>query len=71
MVDNEEYDWFVSGEARPITFEKRIPEIMLPLMEEVGLQNMQPDLVVFSSLFWDESFIWRVSLSQPFSPPWR
>jgi len=64
MVDDEASDWFVSGEQRPITFEKRIPEIMLPAMEEAGLQDMKPDLVVFSSLFWDESFIWRVSSSR-------
>jgi hypothetical protein len=34
---------------------------MLPCMKEAGLENMQPDLIVFSSLFWDESYIWRVS----------
>jgi len=61
MVDDEGSDWFVSGEKRPITFERRIPEIMLPCMKEAGLENMQPDLIVFSSLFWDESYIWRVS----------
>lgn len=59
MVDNEAADWFVSTEQRPITFERRIPEIMVPAMEEAGLKDMKPDLVVFSSLFWDESFIWR------------
>lgn len=61
MVDDEGSDWFVSGEKRPITFERRIPEIMMPCMKEAGLENMQPDLIVFSSLFWDESYIWRVS----------
>jgi hypothetical protein len=62
MVDDETADWFVSTEKRPITFERRIPEIMMPCMKEAGLEDMKPDLVVFSSLFWDESFIWRVSL---------
>jgi hypothetical protein len=61
MVDDDEYGWFVSGEQRPLTFERRIPEIMLPAMKEGGLENMKPDLIVFASLFWDESFIWRVS----------
>ena len=63
MVDDETADWFVSTEKRPITFERRIPEIMIPCMQEAGLEDMKPDLVVFSSLFWDESFIWRVSPS--------
>jgi hypothetical protein len=63
MVDDDKADWFVVNEARPLTFENRIKDIMLPLMAEKDLQDMQPDMIIFSSLFWDESFLWRVSWS--------
>lgn len=47
MVD-EEFDWFIPGEARPITFENRMDQIMLPMMKAGGLRN--PDLIVEVSL---------------------
>ena len=62
MVDDESADWWKSGEARPITFENRIPQIMFKGMEENGLDSKRkPDLIVLSSLFWDENFIGEVS----------
>jgi len=62
MVDSESADWFREHEQRPITFEKRIKEIMLPIMDEAGIGgNVKPDLIVFGSLFWDEVFLTEVS----------
>jgi hypothetical protein len=63
MVDDESYDWFVSGEARPITFERRIHDEMMPKMAEGGLTEIKPDMIIFSSLFWDESFLLHVGLA--------
>lgn len=62
MVDDETADWWKSSEFRPITFEERIPEVMKPGMQGVGLDpTRKPDLIILSSLFWDESFIGEVS----------
>ena len=64
MVDSESADWFREHEQRPITFEKRIKEIMLPIMDEAGIGgDVKPDLVVFGSLFWDEVFLTEVSVA--------
>jgi hypothetical protein len=72
MTDDEDADWWKSSEWRPLTFEERIPKVMVPGMEAKGLDAARkPDLVVLSSLFWDESYIWEVSLasSRLCSPP--
>lgn len=62
MVDDETVDWWKSSEFRPLTFEERIPKVMIPGMEATGLDPARkPDLIVLSSLFWDESFIGEVS----------
>jgi hypothetical protein len=64
MVDDESADWWKSGEARPITFEERIPQVMFKGMEEKGMnRTRKPDLIVLSSLFWDENFIGGVSIN--------
>ncbi|KAJ9098113.1 hypothetical protein QFC21_004442 [Naganishia friedmannii] len=58
MVDDENADWWKSSEWRPLTFEERIPKVMVPGMDAKGLDaHRKPDLVVLSSLFWDESYI--------------
>ncbi|WRT70498.1 uncharacterized protein IL334_007496 [Kwoniella shivajii] len=56
MVDDESLDEWRALESRPITFENKIEQVLLPLMKEAGLER-KPDLVVISSLFWDEGFI--------------
>lgn len=62
MVDDESADWWKSGELRPITFEERIPQVMFKGMEKNGMDHTRkPDLIVLSSLFWDENFIAEVS----------
>jgi hypothetical protein len=60
MIDDDYLSWIVK-EARPMAFEQRIPEIMAPLMEEAGLAPLKPSIIIFSSLLWDESFLWMVS----------
>lgn len=62
MVDDDSYDWFRGSEQRPVMFEHRIPEIMLPITDEVGLKDVTPDLITIGSLFWDEAFLTTVSL---------
>jgi len=54
MLDSEQHGWPVH-ELRPATFEVRISEVMLPktASAEIGA----PDLMVVSSLFWDEKFM--------------
>jgi hypothetical protein len=61
MVDNENEDTWKIYENRPITFESRIKDLMLPGMKAEGLEGRKPDMVVISSLFWDEDFIYEVS----------
>lgn len=58
MIDDEAADWYAQGEQRPITFEKRLPEVMVPQMHKLmGTVKLKPDLVILSSLFWDERLI--------------
>lgn len=57
MCDSEDIHWF---DQEPITFERRIPEIMVPEMEKHGFGERKADLVVLGSLFWDEKFIYEV-----------
>jgi len=59
MVDDDEETWR-SEELRPITFESRINDVMLPHMKAEGLEGRIPDLIVISSLFRDEDFILEV-----------
>jgi hypothetical protein len=67
MVDDETVDWWKTGEFRPLTFEERIPLVMVPGMNATGLDPARkPDLIVLSSLFWDESFIGEVSAEHVF-----
>ncbi|KAG9008586.1 hypothetical protein FRB95_001310 [Tulasnella sp. JGI-2019a] len=54
MVDSEGFDWFRPTEDRPITFEKRFDEVMIPLMHKQGLAK--PNLIIETSLFWDDMF---------------
>ncbi|KAG8884314.1 hypothetical protein FRB97_004578 [Tulasnella sp. 331] len=54
MVDSEDFGWFRNTEERPITFEKRFDEVMIPLMRQEKLRN--PDLIIETSLFWDDNF---------------
>ena len=61
MVDDDSYDWFRGDEQRPVMFEHRIPQIMLPMMAEAGLKDVTPDLISIGSLFWDEAFLWQAS----------
>jgi hypothetical protein len=65
MVDDDTYDWFRSAEQRPVTFERRVARIMLPLMEDAGLKDVTPSLVTIGSLFWDETFLWQASRRLP------
>ncbi|EJT99494.1 hypothetical protein DACRYDRAFT_117734 [Dacryopinax primogenitus] len=53
IPDSESYDWHAPNEPRPITPARRVKEVFLPQMEQVGLRGWTPDLVVVSSLFWD------------------
>lgn len=48
MVDSEDFSWFRHTEERPITFEKRFDEVMVPLMQQERLGK--PDLIVEASL---------------------
>ncbi len=59
MVD-EDYDWYHQEEQVPVTFERRISEMMQVMAAEREL-IVQPDLVVVTSLFWDEVFMDQVS----------
>ncbi|KAJ9118872.1 hypothetical protein QFC24_006071 [Naganishia onofrii] len=71
MTDNEDADWWKSSEWRPLTFEERIPKVMVPGMEAKGLDAARkPDLVVLSSLFWDESYIWELAQHYNISMDW-
>ncbi|WWC92050.1 uncharacterized protein L201_007004 [Kwoniella dendrophila CBS 6074] len=56
LVDDETLDKWRTHEARPITIENRIKQVFLPAMESAGI-NKIPDLIITSSLFWDEGFI--------------
>jgi hypothetical protein len=62
MVDTEDYDTWIPTEAPPFSFENRIHDVMLPKSVESGI-NGRPDLIVLSSLFWDENLLNWVSLS--------
>ena len=44
MVDEENLDWFAQNEEKPLTFEARFRETMLPMMEESKLGR--PDLII-------------------------
>nr|XP_018260023.1 uncharacterized protein I303_08095 [Kwoniella dejecticola CBS 10117]OBR82181.1 hypothetical protein I303_08095 [Kwoniella dejecticola CBS 10117] len=68
LVDDENLDEWRKLEARPITFENRIKDVFLPAMKSAGLDRT-PDLVVVSSLFWDEGFIRDYPLLYPPTPP--
>lgn len=54
MIDAD--DGWPYHEKHPFPFEQRIVETMLPAMEEHGFADRVPDLVIASSLFWDEKF---------------
>lgn len=65
MVDDESADWWKTVEYRPITFEERITQVMIPGMNATGLNpERKPDLIILSSLFWDENYIGEVSDSE-------
>ncbi|WWC72341.1 uncharacterized protein I206_106303 [Kwoniella pini CBS 10737] len=68
LVDDENLDEWRKLEARPITFENRIKDVFLPAMATAGLDRT-PDLVVVSSLFWDEGFIRDYPLLYPPNTP--
>ncbi|KIY43158.1 hypothetical protein FISHEDRAFT_78811 [Fistulina hepatica ATCC 64428] len=57
MNDNDDYfSWFSVG--KPLTFEARMGRDMLTRMERAGLGlPRRPDLIVMTSLFWDEKFL--------------
>lgn len=72
MVDSESYEWFSKPERRPLTFEAKIRQVMLPWMAEQRIRA--PDLVIEArppphssnlnltrrtqtSLFWDDGFL--------------
>lgn len=62
MADDESADWWKPIEYRPITFEERVLKVMIPGMNATGLNpQRKPDLIVLSSLFWDENYITEVS----------
>jgi hypothetical protein len=63
MIDDESVDKWQPEQQRPITFERRIEDVMIPKMREAGLVA-QPDLVILSSLFWDERLLFQVSSSR-------
>lgn len=65
MVDDESANWWKPNDTRPLTFEQRIPQVMIPNMGAKGLNpKRKPDLIVLSSLFWDENYIGGVSRTQ-------
>ncbi|KAF8516577.1 hypothetical protein BU17DRAFT_92693 [Hysterangium stoloniferum] len=68
-IDSNEYDWFAPSEARPLTFERKIQEVMIPWMTDSGISK--PDLVVETSLFWDDGFLHQLSLhrGRPINQP--
>ncbi len=55
MVD-EEYEWYHQEEGSAVTFERRISELMQEKATADGLV-VRPDLVILTSLFWDEGFM--------------
>ncbi|GJJ09794.1 hypothetical protein Clacol_004018 [Clathrus columnatus] len=61
VIDSDNYDWFSPAESRPLTFESRIKEIMIPWMTKAGIKS--PDLVIETSLFWDDGFLKQVAHS--------
>ncbi|KAF8531936.1 hypothetical protein JB92DRAFT_3092116 [Gautieria morchelliformis] len=54
-IDSDAYDWFSPPERRPLTFESRIEQVMLPWMAKQSISK--PDLVIETSLFWDDGFL--------------
>ena len=67
MIDDENLDKWQPEQQRPITFEARIADIMVPKMKEAGLKA-RPDMVILSSLFWDERTLYQVRLSRQMLP---
>ncbi|KAL1405095.1 hypothetical protein Q8F55_008718 [Vanrija albida] len=55
MVDVE--GRYPPGESPPNTFERRFAEVLVPKMAETGLSHRSIDLVVATSLFWDDKFL--------------
>ncbi|WVQ63060.1 uncharacterized protein L199_001211 [Kwoniella botswanensis] len=68
LVDDESLDLWRKLEARPVTFENRIKDLFLPAMRSDGFDKT-PDLMVVSSLFWDEGFIRDYPQLYPPNPP--
>lgn len=60
LIDDESLAKIRSAEGRPLTYELRIKDVMRPLMVEHGIDR-KPDLMVVTSLFWDEGAIEEVS----------
>ena len=61
MVDEEDLGFPPHPhDEPPYTFEHRIDNLIIPLAKKDGV-NRKPDLVLLSSLFWDENFLRRVS----------
>ncbi|KAI9632418.1 uncharacterized protein MKK02DRAFT_40720 [Dioszegia hungarica] len=56
LIDDESLAKIRSAEGRPLTYELRIKDVMRPLMVEHGIDR-KPDLMVVTSLFWDEGAI--------------
>lgn len=56
MIDSND-GWPGPGEEKPYRFEDRLEQIMLPAMEKLGYTARNPDLIIASSLFWDEKFL--------------
>jgi hypothetical protein len=61
MIDDESMGVWRPAEEPPLVFEDRIPQMMLVRMQEAGLADRNPDPVIMSSLFWDDSLLREVS----------
>lgn len=55
MIDSD--DGWPHHEEHPFPFEMRFEQIMIPQMTKLGYEKRVPDLVLASSLFWDEKFL--------------
>ncbi|KAF8579009.1 hypothetical protein K439DRAFT_1638368 [Ramaria rubella] len=61
-ADSETYDWFSPLELRPVTFEHKVEEVMVPWMIQQGISD--PDLIIETSLYWDDAFFNQLAVQR-------
>ncbi|KZT55629.1 hypothetical protein CALCODRAFT_498385 [Calocera cornea HHB12733] len=63
-LPDQDFPWHASAEDPPKTPEGRIRELFLPQMEDDGLGQFVPDLMVVNSLFWDSDHLFDKYFSE-------